>query len=194
MISATIFGRLTKEPEVRVTPGGTQLCEISIAVNHGKDAQGQDLATFVNCTAFGKTIETIQKYCHKGLRVCVAVSDLRLRRYTSQNGTPGASLEGAISRIDIVDWPDQQSVQAPQGAQSGGYGYPPGYPAPAPASAPAGGYQNYPAYPNAGAAVPTPPAQYSAPAAAPPIQGAPTTGGWTPPGGSTDFPFGANVR
>lgn len=129
MISATIFGRLTKEPDTRTTQSGTSVCNISIAVNHGKDAQGQDITTFVDCAAFGKTIETIQKYCRKGLRVCVSVSDMRLRRYTTQNGTQGASLEGTISKIDIVDWPDQQGgPAAPAAAPGGMYGYP-GYPA-----------------------------------------------------------------
>lgn len=139
MISATIFGRLTKEPEVRTTQSGTQVCNISIAVNHGKDAQGQDIATFVDCAAFGKTIETIQKFCRKGLRVCVAVSDLRLRKYTTQNGAQGSSLEGTVNKIDIVDWPDQ-----PQAAPGGGYSYP-GYPVPsASAPAPTGVYPGYP--------------------------------------------------
>lgn len=195
MISATIFGRLTKEPEVRVTQSGTQVCDISIAVNHGKDAQGQDIATFVNCSAFGKTIETIQKYCHKGLRVCVAISDLRLRRYTTQNGAQGSSLEGKISKIDIVDWPDQpQAAQPPQAAPGGGYGYP-GYPAPVPAPAPTGGYPGYPAYPGAPVA-PAPQPQYTAPPTAQPTPaptGAPGTGGWAP-GGPQDFPFGANAQ
>lgn len=188
MISATIFGRLTKEPEMRTTQSGTQVCNISIAVNHGKDAQGQDIATFVDCAAFGKTIETIQKFCRKGLRVCVAVSDLRLRKYTTQNGTQGASLEGMVNKIDIVDWPDQQAAPAPQAAPGGGYSYP-GYPAPAaPAPAPAGGYPGYPAYPAPAAPAPAP--QYPAP---PAPAGAPGTGGWAP-GGPTDFPYGANVQ
>ena len=201
MISATIFGRLTKEPDTRTTQSGTSVCNISIAVNHGKDAQGQDITTFVDCAAFGKTIETIQKYCRKGLRVCVSVSDMRLRRYTTQNGTQGASLDGTISKIDIVDWPDQQGgPAAPAAAPGGRYGYP-GYPAAAPAPAPTppqGGYQGYPGYPVT-APAPAPQPQYSAPPVppaaqpAPSVMGAPGTGGWTP-GGPADFPFGANAQ
>ena len=75
MISATIFGRLTKEPDTRTTQSGTSVCNISIAVNHGKDAQGQDITTFVDCAAFGQTIETIQKYCRKG---CASVSQSQI--------------------------------------------------------------------------------------------------------------------
>lgn len=181
MILATVYGRLTKEPEIRTTNSGTQVAGFSVAVNHGKDAQGNETTTYVDISAFGKTAETVMKYLRKGFRVCV-FADLRLRRYTTQQGVQGSALEGNAVRIELIDFPEQQqpAAQPPAPAPAGGYApqYPgyPGMPAPAPA-----------AYPN-----------YAAPAA-PPAPGAyppPPTGGWTPPGTGQEnlFPFGANAQ
>ena len=181
MILATVYGRLTKEPEIRTTNSGTQVAGFSVAVNHGKDAQGNDITTYVDVSAFGKTVELVTKYLRKGFRVCV-FAELKLRRYTTQQGVPGSALEGTAIRIELIDFPEQQqpAAQPPAPAPAGGYApqYPgyPGMPAPAPA-----------AYPN-----------YAAPAA-PPAPGAyppPPTGGWTPPGTGQEnlFPFGANAH
>lgn len=193
MISATIFGRLTKEPETSVTKGGTQICNITIAVNHGKDAQGVEQSTFVDLAAFGKTIEALANYCHKGTRVCVS-ADLRLRKYTKQNGEAGAALEGSIARVDIIDWPEQQQVAAPTPQAAP---YPPYTGAAAPQA-----QQPYPQvqqpYPQPsgqypGYVPPVAPSAQSAPTPYAPIPGASTTAPWTP-GGPADFPFGSNAQ
>ena len=129
-INAVIMGRLTKDPEVKQsTKTGTWYCNVSIAVNHGKNQQGEDETTFVELTAYGKTGEIISKL-QKGGRVSVA-TDLKLEKWTSQSGGTGATLRGNIRNVDIIDWSEntQQGASAPQAAK--------GYGAPAPATAPA---------------------------------------------------------
>ena len=118
-ITANIFGRLTREPEQKQSQSGNPYVNVAIAVNHGKDQQGQDQTTFVDLSAYGKTGELIMKNCHKGARIN-ALATLRLDKYTTQQGQSGSSLRGNIQNIDIVDWPDQQQpVNPPQ------YGQPP---------------------------------------------------------------------
>jgi len=118
-ITANIFGRLTREPEQKQSQSGNPYVNVAIAVNHGKDQQGQDQTTFVDLSAYGKTGELIMKNCHKGARIN-ALATLRLDKYTTQQGQAGSSLRGNIQNIDIVDWPDQQQpVNQPQ------YGQPP---------------------------------------------------------------------
>ena len=122
MILATVYGRLTKEPEIRATNSGTQVAGFSVAVNHGKDAQGNETTTYVDISAFGKTVELVTKYLRKGFRVCV-LADLRLRRYTTQQGVQGSALEGTAIRIELIDFPEQQqpAAQPPAPAPAGGY-------------------------------------------------------------------------
>ena len=64
-----IIGNLTRDPELRVTPKGTQICQFGIAVNRSfKDESGQtrDDVTFVDVEAWGKQAEVIAKYLAKG--------------------------------------------------------------------------------------------------------------------------------
>lgn len=131
-ITANIFGRLTRDPEQKQSQSGNSYVNVAIAVNHGKDQQGQDQTTFVDLSAYGKTGELIMKNCHKGARIN-ALATIRLDKYTTQQGQPGASLRGNVQNIDIVDWPDQQQQaaqqqygQAPQQqGQQANYGTPP---------------------------------------------------------------------
>ena len=60
MNSVNIIGRLTKDPEVKYTDNQLAVCRFSVAINRGKDKDGNDRgADFPNCIAFGKTAETM---------------------------------------------------------------------------------------------------------------------------------------
>ncbi len=64
-----LLGNLTRDPELRVTPKGTAICQFGLAVNRQfKDESGamRDDTTFVDIEAWGKQGETISKYCTKG--------------------------------------------------------------------------------------------------------------------------------
>ena len=64
-----IMGNLTRDPELRVTPKGTAICQFGMAVNRQfKDESGamRDDTTFVDIEAWGKQGETISKFCTKG--------------------------------------------------------------------------------------------------------------------------------
>lgn len=64
-----LIGNLTRDPELRVTPKGTAICQFGLAVNRQfKDESGamRDETTFVDIEAWGKQGETIGKYCTKG--------------------------------------------------------------------------------------------------------------------------------
>lgn len=65
----TLIGNLTREVEVKYTPKGTAIADISIAVNRkwkDQDNQMKEETTFVDLTAFGKTAELAQQYLAKG--------------------------------------------------------------------------------------------------------------------------------
>jgi single-strand DNA-binding protein len=62
-------GNLTRSPELRYTPSGTAVCEIGLAVNRQwKDEAGnkKEAVTFVDCTAWAGTAETISKHLRTG--------------------------------------------------------------------------------------------------------------------------------
>jgi single-strand DNA-binding protein len=64
-----LMGNLTRDVEVRYTPGGTAVAEIGLAVNdRRKDAKGEwvDETTFVDVTLWGRTAEIASEYATKG--------------------------------------------------------------------------------------------------------------------------------
>ena len=64
-----LIGNLTRDPELRVTPKGTAICQFGIAVNRQfKDESGatKDETTFVDIEAWGKTAENAAKFFSKG--------------------------------------------------------------------------------------------------------------------------------
>lgn len=74
-----LYGRLTKDPELRYGQNGTANTFATVAVDRGlskekrqqAEAAGQPTADFINIKAFGKTAEMLSNYFHKGNRIAV---------------------------------------------------------------------------------------------------------------------------
>ena len=64
-----LSGRLTRDPELKVTPSGMSVCNFSLAVN--RKWKGEEEVSFIDCTAFGKTGEIVAEYKKKGEAVVV---------------------------------------------------------------------------------------------------------------------------
>ena len=69
-----IGGNLTRDVELRYTPKGTAVASVSLAVNRkwkSETGEAKEEVTFVECTAFGRTAETMGQYLKKGRPVFV---------------------------------------------------------------------------------------------------------------------------
>ncbi len=68
------IGNVGKDPEIRETPGGMLIANLTLATSdRKKDAQGnwQDAVEWHNLTAFKRTAEIIRDYVHKGSKIYV---------------------------------------------------------------------------------------------------------------------------
>lgn len=61
------IGRISAEPELRVTEGGSAVLKFTLAVS--RYIKGQTDTDWIQCTAFGKQAENIAKYCSKGSHI-----------------------------------------------------------------------------------------------------------------------------
>ena len=64
-----LMGNITRDPEVRYTPKGTAVTDISLAINRsysGDDGQRHEETTFVDITFWGRQAEIIGEYMKKG--------------------------------------------------------------------------------------------------------------------------------
>lgn len=69
-----VMGNLTRTPELRSTPGGTQVSDITVAVNeYYTDSSGkkEERATFVDVTCWGKTAELVCRWKKQGDAVLI---------------------------------------------------------------------------------------------------------------------------
>lgn len=72
--TVVIAGRTTKDPEIKVTPSGTAVLSLSLAVNDTKkNAQGEweETANFFDCVLFGERAERIAQYIIKGSKLTI---------------------------------------------------------------------------------------------------------------------------
>lgn len=70
----TISGNLGRDPELRATSSGTQVCRLAVCVNTRQKVNGEwkDKANWVDVIFFGNRSESISKYLAKGSHVTVA--------------------------------------------------------------------------------------------------------------------------
>ena len=70
MNKVELIGRLTKDPEIKLTQNQTPFCNFTVAVDRRfKDQSGNRQADFINCVAWKQTAQFLQKYFKKGNRV-----------------------------------------------------------------------------------------------------------------------------
>ena len=121
--SVTISGRLTRDPEVRSTAGGTQLMTFGMAVNDRRKSQQtgkyEDVPNFVDVVMFGNAVEWMSRDLEKGKLVFV---NGRLR-YSSweRDGQKRSKLEVVADTVDYERPPREQNGYQQGGYQQGGY-------------------------------------------------------------------------
>ncbi len=81
------MGNLTRDPELRVTPKGTPICQFSLAINRQfkmESGESREEVVYVDIEAWGKQGETISKYCTKG-RPLYVEGRLKLDQWEDKN-------------------------------------------------------------------------------------------------------------
>ncbi len=81
-----LMGRLVRDPELRTTPTGANVCTFSIAVDRGYVRQGEERqADFISIVAWRSTAEFVSKYFVKGQMIAV-VGRIQTRNYDDKDG------------------------------------------------------------------------------------------------------------
>lgn len=68
-----LIGNLTRNPDLRGTPGGTSICELGLAVNRRYTSNGQDKeeVVFIDVNVWGKIAESCHRNLSKGSQIMV---------------------------------------------------------------------------------------------------------------------------
>ena len=99
-----LVGNLTRDPELRHTPGGTPVCSLRIAVNsRRKDESGNwtDKPNYFSVSVFGNQAESCAQYLSKGRPVAV---DGRLdwREWEAQDGSKRQAVEIIADTVQFL--------------------------------------------------------------------------------------------
>ena len=125
MNKVILMGRLTRDPEVRYSQSATPVAvaRFSLAVNRRFKREGEPDADFIDCVAFGKQGEFVEKYWKKGQMVAI-VGRLQVRPWTDNEGNKRRSTEVVVEETHFAE--SRASFESREGRASSA-------PAPAPA-------------------------------------------------------------
>ena len=111
------IGNLTRDPELRVSQGGTSICTFTIAVNRPSDHNGELRADYIPIKCFKSRTESCQKYLHKGSKVCVK-GTLQTYTYQAQDGSKRNGFEILVGNDgEVMFLPRTNRYDAPVGGR-----------------------------------------------------------------------------
>ena len=93
-----LIGNLTRDPQTKQLPTQSVVTEFGLAMNRKfktQEGEDRDEVCFVDCAAFGRQAEVIQKYCKKGKSLYVE-GRLRYDSWDDKNG------HGKRSKLSVV--------------------------------------------------------------------------------------------
>lgn len=88
-----LMGRLTRDPELRHTQSGTEVCSFTLAIDRDrKDANGEKQTDFIDCVAWNKQAEFVAQWFSKGM-MAIVVGRIQSRKWQDQNGNNRTAIE-----------------------------------------------------------------------------------------------------
>lgn len=100
-----LVGRLTKDPELRTTAGGTSVLSMRLAFNtRGKNSttgEWEDQPNFIDVTLFGNRADALSRYLSKGSQIGVD-GRLRWREWETPGGDKRSAIEVIADEIEFV--------------------------------------------------------------------------------------------
>jgi len=113
----TLVGRLTRDPELKWTPDGKAVSNVTLAVNrHYKNQHGEIEADFVHCTLWNKTAENTVNYCRKGSVIGVT-GRIQTRNYENQEGRRVYVTEVVAEGVRFLSSKPQKESFGPKGSE-----------------------------------------------------------------------------
>ena len=112
-----LMGRLTADPELRMSASGVPNVRFSVAVTRRFAKQGEDRPTadFIRCTAFRQNAEFVSKYFRKG-SVIIVFGSLQNDNYKDKDGNDRQSTTVIVDEIQFGETKQSRGAEdyAPQ--------------------------------------------------------------------------------
>lgn len=111
MNKVSLVGRICRDPEVRYTNGESPMAvaRFTVACNRRIKKDGEQNADFIQCIAFGKTAELIERYFFKGMKIGVD-GRIQTGSYENKDGQKVYTTEVLAERVEFVESKNNSSA------------------------------------------------------------------------------------
>jgi len=111
MNKVVLIGRLTKDPELKYTPGsGTAVTTITLAVDRRFSKDNQKEADFIPVVVWGKSAESTAQYMAKG-RLMGVSGRIQTRSYEAKDGSRRYVTEVVAEEVQFLEWGNTNKSQ-----------------------------------------------------------------------------------
>lgn len=100
-----IAGTITADLAITTTPSGNKVVNFTLAINEGKDSQGNEITRFIPCEAWNSSAENLAKYMGKGSQLQVEG-----RIVTRQNSQKHTTLCLIGTKFDYIQTKEQRRL------------------------------------------------------------------------------------
>ena len=100
-----LMGRLTRDAEIRYSQGesSTAIARFSLAVDRRFRKEGDEqTAVFINCVAFGRTAEFMERFGRKGTKF-VAEGRIQTGSYTNKDGQRVYTTDVVVESVEFAE-------------------------------------------------------------------------------------------
>ena len=122
-----LIGNLTRDPQLSYLPSQTAVVEFGLAVNRrwtGKDGEKREETCFVDCRAFGRQAENINKYLSKG-RALFVEGRLTFDSWTAQDGSKRSRHRVTVENFQFLGGGQREGVSGDASTEPVGSDVPP---------------------------------------------------------------------
>ncbi len=127
MNNVVLIGRLTRDPELRYTQGGTAVASFTLAVDRGlsrekkqeMESMNQPTADFINIVVWGKMGENCANYLAKG-RLTAVQGRIQTGSYEGKDGIRRYTTDVVANNVEFLEWGDKKSDNSQGGGFDGG--------------------------------------------------------------------------
>lgn len=114
MLQLTGLARLGRDVEVRYTPGGDPVANLSLAFAYGRKGQDGNRPTqWVDGSLWGKLAEALAPYLTRGVLVTVTIEDAHIETFRKSDNSEGYKLAGRITGIELAGGGEKKAAPTP---------------------------------------------------------------------------------
>ena len=96
-----LIGRLSRDPELRHTTGGTAVCQINVAISRPVASGNEPQTDFINVVVWNKQAENVARYLSKGRQIAIE-GRIQTRNYDNAEGKRTYVTEVIASNVEFL--------------------------------------------------------------------------------------------